>query len=79
MILGICLNRLWNWWIYEILFKITLSPVIYKKNGHLLEMAAKFDHGQSAEHAILIHDKMTVNKHEQIAFHEQKVGAILDR
>ena len=42
-------------------------------------MSAKFDHGQSAEHAILIHDKMIVYKHEQITFHEQEIGAILDR
>jgi hypothetical protein len=42
-------------------------------------MTAKFDHGKSAEHAILIHDKTTVYKLENITFHKQKVGAILDR
>lgn len=42
-------------------------------------MTAKFDHGQSAEHAILIHDKTTVYKYEKITLHKQKVGAILDR
>ena len=74
------------WYLFEslvelldltVLFKrVTLS---YKKNGYLLEMTSKFDHGQSAEHAILIHDKTTVYKHEKITFHKQKVGAILDR
>jgi hypothetical protein len=42
-------------------------------------MTAKFDHGQSAEHAILIHDKTTVYKYEKITLHKQKVGAILNR
>lgn len=42
-------------------------------------MTAKFDHGQSAEHAILIHGKTTIYKPEKITFHKQKVGAVLDR
>jgi len=42
-------------------------------------MTAKLDDGQSAEHAILIHDEMAVYKHEKITLHKQKVGAILDR
>lgn len=42
-------------------------------------MIPKFDHGQSGEHTILIHDKTTVYKYEKITFHKQKVGAILDR
>lgn len=41
-------------------------------------MTAKFDDGQIAEQTILIHDKMTVNKHEKVAFHKQKIRAILD-
>ncbi len=33
-------------------------------------MTAKLDHGQIAEHAILIHDKMTIYEHEKITFHK---------
>ena len=49
------------------------------ENVHLLEMTAKLNDRQSGEHAILIHDKMTVYKREKVTFHKQKVGAILDR
>jgi hypothetical protein len=49
------------------------------ESRHLLEMTAKLDGGQSAEHAILIHDETTVYKYENVTFHKQKVGAILDR
>lgn len=54
-----------------------LSSVM--ESGHLLEMTTKFDYRQSAEHAILIHDKMTVYKHEKVTFHKQKIRAVLDR
>ena len=49
------------------------------ESGYLLEMNTKTYGGQSAEKAILIHDKMAVYKPEKVTFHKQKVGAILDR
>lgn len=66
------------WYLLESLVELLDLTISFKKvmlswfykNGYLLEMTAKFDRGQSGEHAILIHNKTTIYKHKKITFHK---------